>query len=586
MSSAFVYRHAPCRLAIPQVTARRGPHYGHTDPQRLLVPFSLLRAGPLPPTPPPRVAAALKGGLLPCLETLLRRAATEPDGPHSRLIAEAFQGPQSVWPYLGWLLSYGDVRQGASLVATLRKLPVQLDGAVDSTITGSLSFHGPPPPPQSQANAFSVLFAVLDGTGEVLFGGGSNSGRRASIYAQEAVVAAVQAGRPRLQLLSAYAVCQLLPPLADYARAATCRALGLMDKPLGRAAKAIMRASVASAMHKLRVFHSWGCVCRCVWALAASSLGDRAVAQAAAGAGCSSSGSCSCSSAGGGGGGGAGGGGDGSGGSAAAGAANGSLYRYPWCGELLEDLGVVELLGTALRLVAAITPRSSAEVKYVAGPLLRYMAGALVAVAAAVPEKLQLVATAAARSGGGSKRPATAAKAKATAAAPAAGGEAGTWPPELVRELSNMLDVSREELLADALKLLADLLERWGQGSGAKVEAGEAERDGEALEKYRAAARRAFGLVEGQAGSEVGAGENGWDGESLREVRGLLRTCSNPRCANLDGDSEAAVEGGLVACVHGCGLARYCGKVCMAAHRKAGHAAVCAVGVAGSGARK
>ncbi len=74
--------------------------------------------------------------------------------------------------------------------------------------------------------------------------------------------------------------------------------LGLMDKPLCRAAKAIMRASLAAAMHKLRVFHSCGCVRRCLSAFAASSLDDRAVAGAAAGA----AGSGSCSSAGGGGG--------------------------------------------------------------------------------------------------------------------------------------------------------------------------------------------------------------------------------------------------------------------------------------------
>ncbi len=85
------------------------------------------------------------------------------------------------------------------------------------------------------------------------------------------------------------------------------------------------------------------------------------------------------------------------------------------------------------------------------------------------------------------------------------------------------------------------------------------------------------------AAEGLGAGGEGWGGEGLREVRGLLRTCSNPRCASLDGDSEAVAEAGLVACVHGCWVARYWGKVCMAAQRNAGHAAVCAVGVPGVG---
>ncbi|PNH02468.1 hypothetical protein TSOC_011551 [Tetrabaena socialis] len=76
---------------------------------------------PLPPAPPPGLAAVLAGGLLPCLERLLRRAGEEPDGPESAVV-EALLRREHTWELWAHLLEYGEPRQAAALVATLGKL--------------------------------------------------------------------------------------------------------------------------------------------------------------------------------------------------------------------------------------------------------------------------------------------------------------------------------------------------------------------------------------------------------------------------------------------------------------------------------
>ena len=53
-----------------------------------------------------------------------------------------------------------------------------------------------------------------------------------------------------------------------------------------------------------------------------------------------------------------------------------------------------------------------------------------------------------------------------------------------------------------------------------------------------------------------------------------LRCCANPRCVNLGGESEADLP--LQAC-GGCGLLRYCGRACQAAHWRAGHKEACCI---------
>ncbi|KXZ48280.1 hypothetical protein GPECTOR_29g57 [Gonium pectorale] len=56
---------------------------------------------------------------------------------------------------------------------------------------------------------------------------------------------------------------------------------------------------------------------------------------------------------------------------------------------------------------------------------------------------------------------------------------------------------------------------------------------------------------------------------SPTEARRLLPgRCANPRCANLEGDSEADLT--LKACA-GCGAVDYCCRPCQTAHWRAGH---------------
>ncbi|KAG2488765.1 hypothetical protein HYH03_012763 [Edaphochlamys debaryana] len=81
--------------------------------------------GALSPSPPPGLAVALSAGALPALERLLRRT----NGALLLADPRAGLGPSDPpaaallsWPRLGAVLAYGDVRQAASLVATVGKL--------------------------------------------------------------------------------------------------------------------------------------------------------------------------------------------------------------------------------------------------------------------------------------------------------------------------------------------------------------------------------------------------------------------------------------------------------------------------------
>ncbi|KXZ49063.1 hypothetical protein GPECTOR_23g148 [Gonium pectorale] len=77
----------------------------------------------LPPEPPPEVAAALGSGLLRCVEHLMRRAGRDPQGPEAAVLRElGHNGDRSLWPYLALLLAYGEPRQAAALLATMRKV--------------------------------------------------------------------------------------------------------------------------------------------------------------------------------------------------------------------------------------------------------------------------------------------------------------------------------------------------------------------------------------------------------------------------------------------------------------------------------
>ncbi|PNH10025.1 hypothetical protein TSOC_003272 [Tetrabaena socialis] len=81
----------------------------------------LVEGEPLPPAAPPVFAVALAGGVLPCVERLLRRAGEAPLGPEASF-AEGLLQQGTRGPFLAALLAYGEPRQAAALVATLGKL--------------------------------------------------------------------------------------------------------------------------------------------------------------------------------------------------------------------------------------------------------------------------------------------------------------------------------------------------------------------------------------------------------------------------------------------------------------------------------
>ncbi|PNH05240.1 hypothetical protein TSOC_008517 [Tetrabaena socialis] len=135
----------------------------------------LLFGGPLPSAVPPVTAAALAGGVLPCLEHLLRRAGEEPSGPESDVV-KAMLRRQRAWQLWCLLLAYGEQRQAAALVATVGKLLRRVGtGAVAewaSSLTGcagsvlSRALETPAAPEQVQALpeqlARMLMYAVCE----------------------------------------------------------------------------------------------------------------------------------------------------------------------------------------------------------------------------------------------------------------------------------------------------------------------------------------------------------------------------------------------------------------------------------------
>ncbi len=95
---------------VPSMTRPRPCHTTHT-----------LRAVPtrLPPASPRNMAAALSAGYVPCLERFLRQAQRACDTPRRAALLLA---PLADGETLLHLLSYGDVRHVAALVATVGKL--------------------------------------------------------------------------------------------------------------------------------------------------------------------------------------------------------------------------------------------------------------------------------------------------------------------------------------------------------------------------------------------------------------------------------------------------------------------------------
>ncbi|KXZ44403.1 hypothetical protein GPECTOR_68g374 [Gonium pectorale] len=203
-----------------------------------------------------------------------------------------------------------------------------------------------------------------------------------------------------------------------------------------------------------------------------------------------------------------------------------------WRALLLEEVRAVELLGVGLELVMSLALESDEFEEDYPGLLGVLASGCLVVadVCAAAP-------------------PPAAVPAAATAAAPSPLGRL-TWRPEALEALVTRLrETYHSPWLVAAVLDLVEALEGASGVRGGRAEAPE----------HRFSAPEALSpLVLPPAAA-----------------RSLLRTCANPGCANLEGDSEAGLR--LQAC-GSYGAARYCGATCQAEHWRAGHKEACAQG--------
>ncbi|PNH01846.1 hypothetical protein TSOC_012245 [Tetrabaena socialis] len=131
------------------------------------------------------------------------------------------------------------------------------------------------------------------------------------------------------------------------------------------------------------------------------------------------------------------------------------------------------------------------------------------------------------------------------------------WSPQWLRMLADGMCISQAAdgtALATAASALAKQAELWAAGGG---------EDGGEL------ARAVTAMVAGPVHAAMARAL----APSPADARAVLRTCANPACDNLAGDSEAELP--LRACGR-CGGAWYCRKECLAAHWRSGHREACA----------
>ncbi|PNH09327.1 hypothetical protein TSOC_004059, partial [Tetrabaena socialis] len=211
-----------------------------------------------------------------------------------------------------------------------------------------------------------------------------------------------------------------------------------------------------------------------------------------------------------------------------------------WRQLLLQEVGAVELLGAACHFTAWSRHVSTSAQAADLQDVLPALVNSCCCVAAACPGERGGRGSSGRGGGGGPSRGA--------AIIPPG------WSPQLLQMLVAQLQPRQgdgTETLAAAASALARQAGQWAAGGG--------ENGGEL----------AHGVLCPQP--EVEAGSRAL-ASSPAEARALLRTCANPACDNLAGDSEAGLP--LRACGR-CGGAWYCRKECLAAHWRSGHREAC-----------
>ncbi|PNH06619.1 hypothetical protein TSOC_006988 [Tetrabaena socialis] len=162
----------------------------------------------------PAVAAALAGGLLPCLEHHLRHAGRVLDNEASSFAFSLLTSLKLDWPLLAPLLAYGDPRQAAALLATVRKL---LCSRGNPHLLMALAWDGTSCPASREACRLGIV--LLTFAHIVLVAATEAAVWRAPVAGGGAGGhAAAEAGAALRQLagLVSYAVREWLPLMSDF----------------------------------------------------------------------------------------------------------------------------------------------------------------------------------------------------------------------------------------------------------------------------------------------------------------------------------------------------------------------------------
>ncbi|KXZ46535.1 hypothetical protein GPECTOR_42g742 [Gonium pectorale] len=416
----------------------------------------------LPAEPPPALAAAIDGGLLRCLELLMRRGGRDPQGPEASvlrgLVFQVSKCP-GLGSYLAPLLAYAEPRQGAALVVTLRKL---LQSADMQAIWAENCV--------ANSNNNECLFLMVVAFVTAL--------KDQDLEVQEAVADAAPgderpspASQQLLSLLSC-AACEWLSELSHSLSQALLS--GGMARPCYLSAMLAWLPLLAGRCRRISQLY------------------------AAAATGPSDDDAC------------------------------GEASRAACCAVAAVTAG----LRCSEEEAAAGRPKQQQGGEAVAAAVRR---------SALEAEEVQAPAAAA------TAQPPCRAPAGVPAVPPL------PWRPGLLREAAAALRSCGDRGMAAQAEGLAAYLELGGDG---------------AWEALRQAPP--------QPGSLVSALPPPTESRRLLPCR-----CANPRCANLEGDSEADVA--LKACA-GCGAVGYCCRPCQTAHWRAGHKGECA-GLRGNGGR-
>ncbi len=511
------------------------------------------------------MAGALAAGVLPFLERVLRRAG-DPS-----LLQGLLRFECRWWPALGWLLAYGGVRQGASLIATVRKLAGQNQTQQQPLrrLLTSVTFV-------KHVKAADILsYAVHLGrrAGGASFGGGDGGSGGGSGFpvvpgGQVGAAAMDSPGMPRLQLLLWYGVRQLMPLMAQVVTTRTS-AGDLWAK--GEFQWAAAYSLVSNVLRPVAVLALQIASARGGGSDGGGGSGTGRSGRGAAEDNGNSSGATEDSGSG-------------------CGCGSPPAWLSSWRRVLLEEWRVVELVGSALELlVPVIGPYKDGPVIFEKILTMHLLMGAVCSVALAFPDQVwsaagvlgagtqgkEWQAKGSQRGGGSSSSSSSKGGGKRAAPGAAQSSPVCAWPTSRVVQL---LDAARPRVgkrdmcylvpELDALSQLVDLVKAGGP---------------ELPYKYDTPFVQATLKLKTDSDLLGGFRWCGGEGPSPELLDGLLRTCSYPRCASLDGDSEAGRGGRLAACGRGCGRTWYCSKACAKAHWREGHAEACGGGAAAEG---